>query len=696
MKNPFLFSACLLFGTQILAQSQTPQSPPPRVADFSVTPEGNGYRFNPIPPPLEQKAGAPPSFWSYYWEFGDGSFSFEERPLHHYERSGNYQQYLSATAHYDDGGKPKGKSNIMLAERTGSQPGGMPTVFDSLDLPIRMKAHRQARANEDLVCILSYRNLGNLNTDGRLHLFFNERRFNTTHFILDSARTHFNERLDGAVSQVLPTEASPAEAWTLLQLPKHTGSSIALTTELDAPNSSILQHLLSTARANYRTENIWRFDNLQPGENRNLFLAMRGTGNMLQDTNAFIYLEAVFAPFDPLIAPDRFVLEIEIVSSHDPNAIIVSDSRVNYRFLGSKKLDYKVQFQNNGEGPASTVEVKVEVPKGLDLNRMRPLEWYPKCPICPKPPTNRSCIDTALTKEGLVFTFRNIYLPGTNQKGVSKRDSTKGYVRYRIEAERNMPKRPFRSRAKITFDKNDPIFTNFTRTRFKVGTAPGLKMGYGFEPGFNTTDDPERGGTEGLQQLGYFFLGASLSPYKSWRVYPQIELLTGIRGRSPAQETTQSLVEEMDVMSSHPLLKLLKDTLILTTGTQSRSGFFSFETPFLLRKNFNSWFGAGLGASARILLENGETTTTHREDRINYAVMDNPNGVLEVVRSFSSQEMVSEIVPFNNRYFRYTSFADLTFGSVRSGLNLGIRGGAVFERKRKLAPFVQLSLELKL
>jgi hypothetical protein len=85
-----------------------------------------------------------------------------------------------------------------------------------------------------------------------------------------------------------------------------------------------------------------------------------------------------------------------------------------------------------------------------------------------------------------------------------------------------------------------------------------------------------------------------------------------------------------------------------------------------------------------------------REDRINYAVMDNPNGVLEVVRSFASQEMVSEIVPFNNRFFRYSTFADLTFGSVRSGLNLGIRGGTLFERKRKLAPFVQVSLELKL
>ncbi len=554
-------------------------------------------------------------------------------------------------------------------------------MFDSTQIPIRMKPNRQARANEELVCILSYRNLGLVTTDGRLHVFFNEKRFPVSHFVLDSARVHFNEQVDAAVSQVLPTDAPPTQGWTVLNLPAHTGVSTSLSG--DYPPSTIIANLLNTARGAYRVEKIWRFSNLQPGEKRNVFVALRGTDKMLQDTNAFIHVEAIFAPFDPVVAPDRFELEFEIVSSHDPNAIIVSDSRVNYRFVGSKKLYYKVQFQNNGEGPASTVELKVEIPEGLDMKRMRPMEWYPQCPICPKPPTNRSCLDTASTKEGLLFTFRNIYLPGTRQKDVDDRDSTKGFVRYRLDAERSMPKRPFRSRAKITFDKNPPIYTNYTRTRFKVGKSPGLKVGYGFEPNLGSTSTS--GENEPFVQDGYVFLGASISPYKSWRVYPQIELLAGVKGRGNPEETKFTQIKEFNVANPHPLLEGRMDSVIVDSIVQVKRGFVSFEVPFLLRKNFNRWFGMGVGGSARLILDNGETNTMVSTESIHYRVMDNPNGTLGIVRDVSHHETGNVLVPFSGTRYRYSAFADMTIGSVRKGLNLGVRGGGDFRAAAKNA-----------
>ncbi|MFN0175551.1 MAG: PKD domain-containing protein [Saprospiraceae bacterium] len=684
MKNLSVLFAFLLFGTPLFAQKKVAEAPP-RVLDFTVAPEGDGYRFTPVPPPLLQKAGAPLAFWTYYWEFDDGSFSFEESPLHKFGKAGGYDPILEATAHYDDGKLPTKKGKGIMASQIGGQPGDLPTVFDSLQLPIRMVASRQARANEELTCILSYRNLGMVRTDGRVYLFFNERRFPSSHFALDSARLHFNEKVDAAVSQVLPMDVPITNGWTLLHLPSHTG--VSSTLPADAPSSEILENLLSNARGAYKEEKIWRFTDLQPGEKRNMFVALQGTDKMLQDTNAFIHLEAIFAPFDPLIPAERYVLEFEIVSSHDPNAIIVSDSRVNYRSFGKKKLDYKVQFQNNGEGPASTVEVKVEVPEGLDMRRMRPLEWYPKCPICPKLPSNRSCIDTTSTKDGLVFTFRNIYLPGSRQKGIEDRDSTKGFVRYRIEAERNMPKTPFRSRAKITFDKNAPIYTNFTRTRFKVGISPGLKAGYAFEPNFensvNTTGE-EQEEKKPFVQNGYAFLGASLSPFKSWRIYPQVELLTGIKGR---EETTS--------MSSSIDTTLIDNTGIVFTRItidsfmeETSQGFVSFELPVLLRKNFTRFFGAGIGGSAMIQFNNGETRVRNREIIIEQFPMQDPK-----VRS---DTIFVSTTSLSSKPIRYRAFADLTFGSVRQGLNLGIRGGAMLERKRKLRPFVQVSLELKL
>ncbi|MBC7774755.1 MAG: PKD domain-containing protein [Phycisphaerae bacterium] len=685
MKNLILLFVSLLFCTHLGAQKTGPTTTttPARVVDFTTTLEGYAYRFTPIPAPLQQKAGAPPAFWTYYWEFGDGSFSFEEKPLHAYKKAGSYNPILEATAHYDDGGRPKGKSASLLAMQTGNDPRGLPTAFDSTQQAIRMRPSRQARAEEEMVCILSYRNLGRVRTDGRLHVFFNERNF-PSHFALDSARLHFSEMADDAVSQVFPGEALPTNGWTVLNLPSHTGVSTSLSGEF--PLNTPLEKLLDTARRDYRDEKIWRFNNLLPNEKRNLFVALRGTANMLKDTSAFIHVEAIFAPFDPAVLPERFILEFEIVSSHDPNAILVSDSRVNYRSIGAKKIDYKVQFQNNGEGPASTVELKVEIPEGLDMKRMRPLDWYPKCPICPQPATNRSCIDTASSKEGLLFTFRNIYLPGTRQEGVDDRDSTKGFVRYRIEAEHGMPKRSFRSRAKITFDKNDPIYTNYTRTRFKVGLSPGLKVGYGFETSPNDSTTGLRG-IEEFTQGGYVFFGLSISPFKSWRVYPQLELLTGIKGQTTGPETQMDFV---DTISHNIVNGIVIDTLSFKTITsQSSTGHFSFELPVMLRKNFSRFFGAGLGGSCRVLFENGKTVSQTQE-----RVVVQISGLSPELNS----ETLFAPVETSNRvtHFRYTAFADLTFGSVRKGLSLGIRGGAMLEQKQKMRPFAQLSLELKL
>lgn len=679
MKVPAIFLSIQLLCAPLIAQNQPAQAP--RVVDFTVTTEGNGYQFKPSPPDLMQKAGAPEAYWTYYWEFGDGSFSFEDHPVHQYEKSGSYQAILYATAHYDDGKLPDKNGKGILAHGSGPQPGNLPTVFEDQQWPIQLKATREARAREELVCILSYRNLGQVSTDGRLHLFFNERKFPGAHFAYDSARMYFKERMDSDLSFELPTATGLYDSWTVLDLPSHTGTSTQYSA--DFPASTILENLLSKARGTYRTEKIWRFDQLQPGAHRNLFIPLRGTEKMLQDTNAFIHVEGIFAPFDPAIPPERFELEFEIVSSHDPNAIIVSDSRANYRLIGSKKLDYKVQFQNNGAGPASMVELKVEIPAGLDRKQMRLLEWYPECPVCPKTPSSLSCLDTATTPTGLLFTFRNIYLPGSRQKDVAHRDSTQGYVRYRLDADQDMPKLPFRSRASITFDKNPPIFTNYTRTRFKTGRSPGLKVGYGFQPNFSSSDNT--GEDDAFLSNGYFFLGASLSPYKSWRVYPQIELLTGIKGREdlPSSSTTSFQFAP----NSNPEFK---DSIVIQTVTSGNRGSLSFEIPVLIRKNFTKFFGAGLGISGRIILENGtdqrtRNTTIHTLTLV--GVPPPPPMVLPETIQLSSHR--------DTRY-AYTVFGDLSFGAVRKGLNFGIRGGVLGIGQDKISPFIQTSLELKL
>ncbi|MBL7775541.1 MAG: PKD domain-containing protein [Saprospiraceae bacterium] len=675
MKTPLATALLLLFFLPLYSQETQPQPP-----EFSTRPEAGALRFTAKEPPLPAPIpGAPEPFYTHYWEFGDGDFSFEKSPLHRYARAGNYTAMLDLTAHYDDKKKPPGVQQSILADAGGS-PDSLRSVFEKERETIALKTNRQPRPNEELVCIISYRNTSQFVTDGRLHLFFNEKKFRTRHFGLQSARSHFGETEEAAFSAA---ERPRVFDWSALSesLASSAGDA-ALPLLVYAPPDPRTEGMLAKARETYRDGQTWRFSQLRPGETRNLFVSLGSLPTMLQDTSAFIHLQGILENFDPAIPAGEFVLEIEIVSSHDPNAIAVSDNRVNYRRLGGEKLDYKVQFQNNGEGPAKKVELTITVPEGLNTTRMRPLSWYPECPICPKTAANReqlSCLDTATFASGLVFTFRNIYLPGSRQAGVTDYDSTKGFVRYRLEPEKRMPKRSFHSQAKIVFDKNKPIYTNFSKTRFKPGLSPGPKVGYGFRP-------------DSTSESGYFFLGMSLSPYKPWKIYPQVELLTGLKGRTELPES--EIVERTGLPNGPPMGADFVFDTVTTTDFSGDRGFVSVEVPLLLRKNFTGFFGAGLGVSARVFFENG-TDRRHisrREDLyvFNAAV---PGGYqLQSSKPLGAAEQQNQ--SYSATTARFSLFADLTLGAVRAGPNLGIRVGGLLDRG--FQPFVQLALEVKL
>jgi hypothetical protein len=408
---------------------------------------------------------------------------------------------------------------------------------------------------------------------------------------------------------------------------------------------------------------------LRPGEIRNLFVTFEATPSMLRDTSAMVHMLGVFVPTDPAVEPDSVVLTMEIVNSHDPNTLAVSDTRINYRKVNQRELDYRVRFQNNGERQAETVEVTIAVPGGLNAAGMQPLDWYPACPICPPDGTlPGGCLDTAVTDQGIVFTFRNIYLPGSKQRGVSAYDSTKGYVRYRILPEKNMPKRSFSSRASIVFDQNTPVVTRRSTTRFKPGFSPGLKIGYGFDP-------------EAVEE-GYVFAGVSFSPYRSWRWHPQAELLTGFYGRTELPSDTAVTVKHGGFTS----MGVLPDTVTQTISGGTRSTY-AFEVPVLLRKNVTGWLGIGVGASARLVWEKGENTFSERSRQEFYE----PGSIIPYKVVPLGQTTSSE--PFSQTTFMPALFADVTLGRVRSGPMLGLRAGKLFDENAGF--FFQVCLEYK-
>ncbi len=674
MKTSLVLLAFLLCGVAGYAQTQEPESMPP--ADFTAMPDKNGaVHFTPKCPPLtEPVPGAPKPFYTYYWEFGDGGFSFEPDPTHTYADGGNYLAILAATAHYDDKKKPPGiGTRSVLADAGTNKAQELADVFTEKYTALGMRTNREPRAEEDLILVVSYRNNSKMTSDGRLHLFFNEKKFPAPHFTFQNARTPFGEVNEASMTQA---DAPQIFDWSSLGTDWSATGSAASPFRWIAPPPAGAD-LLKKARESYRESQTWRFTQLKPGEKRNLFVTLQSTASMLKDTSAFIHLKTILEPFEPDASAEEYTLEIKIVGSHDPNLIAVSDNRVNYRHMATKKLDYEVQFQNNGEGPAKKIELTITLPDGLNGRKMRPLSWYPKCPVCPKvPPANPvGCIDTVTTQNSLIFTFRNIYLPGSHQEGVSHYDSTKGFVRYRIDPDKDMPKLPFRSQARIVFDKNKPIYTNFSKTRFKMGLSPGLKTGYAFRPDSSGQ--------------GYFFMGGSLSPYKSWKIYPQVELLTGLKGRTVLPD----VVTRDTVIHTMPSDIDFTDTLRETVVSGNR-GFVSLEVPVLLRKNFTRFFGLGIGASARITFENGEDRILKTDSLLLYRA-DLMTGIFTFIKSSPSKNPPEQsVIAYNNTYTHFSFFGDLTLGAVRAGPNLGIRAGGFFDRG--FHPFVQIAFEVKL
>ncbi len=667
--SKLIMLSCLFILPHFLA-GQTVAVPEASVADFKVFLEGDAVTFTPVLPPLSQVAGAPKAYWTYLWEFGDGDKSTQEAPRHVYSGAGEYSATLDVIAHYDDGKKPtRKKSKVVAPNRESLTSAPMEDVFDAKSRQaIALASAANPRAGEELSFVLSYRNKGSLPINGSLHLFFNEKKFPSPHFKFLESRPCFGEIEAPLYSDETPDGPGlPYSNWSNIGLLAPSQLQIA-TRPANSPTPSILLD----ARGKYREERAWKFENLDADARRNFFFSLEGASTLIKDVNTLIHLEAIIVPDDPSLPAEPCILELEIVASHDPNVIAVSDNRINYRIIDNKALDYKIRFQNNGEGPAGTVNVAIEIPKGLNIQKLEPLDWQPKCPICPKTPTKNSCLDTVFTENGLIFIFRNIYLPGSNQAGVNNLDSTKGFVKYRIAADHQMPKYPFSSRARIVFDRHAPIFTNYTHTRFKVGISPGIKVGW------NVLPDSLKG--------GYYFIGATLSPFKSWRMYPQMEFLTGLKGR---QNLPEKQMQGLIITGINGAA--FKDTTYLDTIIQTQRGFVSFEIPLLLRKNFNKHLGLGLGLSTRLSIENGETSTKTQQTSIHWT--DSSVGFVQEIKQGESKKVVAS---YSSTHYHYLAFGDLSLGSVRAGPNLGIRAGALFGKGQTVRPFIQVSVEVKL
>lgn len=604
-----------------------------RRATIEYTQKGKQLSFKPVTPPLIPIAGAPKPSYSYLWEMGDGHYSKAAEPKHVYKTKGTYTARLAVTNNYDNGKPPATRpKKVAINETSDDIYQDIASIEDQNGFSIQKNC--DPIPEQEMVVILSYQNLENYVTNGKLYLFYNEKQFKNNNFELLDLRTHAGEReikentivaindLDNSASYLASTE-------TLAPVKKYANT----TTEEDLDTS------LAEAHKTYNNASILEFDDANPAETRNVFYTFKTTPEMIKDTSATVTMRGIYVPNRSFKNHKVKNLEMEIVTSHDPNKMGSNGSFMNYRFVRFKRVNFKTRFQNNGEGPARMIRLETDVPDMFDKKTFQIEEMYPKCPICPKDeiPTT-SCLDTIIKQNQIFFTFKNIYLPGSEQKNVKEKDSTKGFVKYSMKFNKDFHKVNTRSRTAIIFDKNEPIITNYATTRFLPGISIGAKAGYNYYPN--------------LDKSRSYFVGATISPYKSYRFYWQAELINSVHDFNSATTITNGFTTTANGVRQ-------------ATRTTRTTGYSNFnnEVPLLLRYNINNFIGIGAGVQANI----NASEKQEQYNRIDYFESDKPDSpIIKTEESSSSSNKT-----FSNS--KSGLLFDLTLGFARIGPSLGAR-----------------------
>lgn len=569
----FLFFSFYTVGlsSQELIKKDTLQ----KKATIKHTINENELLLTPITPPLRQIAGAPKAYYSYFWEFGDGKFSKQKEPKHTYKTKGDYEVKLWVTNHYDVGKPPSTRPEKVSIKKTSK-----PVKNDeaSMNDDLELQINRDPVPEQEMVMVLSYKNPKPYVSNGRVYLFYNEKKYKKDNFTLSDFRTYHNEKLvteneNDGVAYVNNVDDN-AKLYASL-------TNEVYQQELQDSTKTDLEKTLRESKEYYKNWNVFDFDNINPSEERNMFFTFKTTPEMLKDTSAIISVRGVYIPDRTYKNHKVKEKEMEIVTSHDPNKMSSNGTLMNYRLVRFKTLKYKVQFQNDGEGPAKTIRLETDIPDMLDKSTLKVVDMYPKCEICPKKPVQYSCLDTTFTDKQAIFTFKNIYLPGTNQKGVKEKDSTKGFVKYKIKFSKDFHKKKTKSKTAIFFDKNDPIITNTSTTRFLPGISVGVKAGYNEFTKLNKSKS--------------YFVGATVSPFKSYRWYWQAELLTN-------KHTFSSDRNIVEVKEDTPA----QSKIITRTTTEFNYENIDVEIPLLIRYNINNYFGLGAGFQGVISLQENQ------------------------------------------------------------------------------------------
>jgi PKD repeat protein len=628
----------ILFFLSIIANSQTKvKDTTTRRSKIIIEKSSNKVNLKSENPALIQVAGAPKASFSHFWELGDGHYSKVAEPKHVYKKPGNYKINLSVTNNYDNGKPPKTRPKTVAVNDVLDT---NYTEIASLQDTIQYKIfnNREPVPDEEIVIGISYKNPLDYVANGKLYLFYNDKEFKNDNFELLEARTHFGEK------EILEDGLACADDWNTSA--SNIASEMATISDRKFNTEENLDQTLLESKTLFRNMKVFEFDHMNAKETRNMFFTFKTTPEMIKDTTATVKMRGIYVPDRSYKNHKKKTLEMEIVTSHDPNKMSSNAAFMNYRLVRFKKINFKTRFQNDGEGPARTIRLETDIPDMFDKKTLQIVDSYPKCPICPKnEEINYSCLDTIIKQKQIFFTFKNIYIPGSTQKNVIEKDSTKGFVKYTMKFVKDFHKQSTKSRTAIIFDKNEPVITNYATTRFLPGISIGAKTGYNV--------------FANLKDSKSYFVSATISPYKAYRFYWQAELQNSSHNYKSESTVTQK-------RENNPATGEAQET-ITTTFTEFKN--IAVEIPVLIRYNINNYFGVGAGILGGINVVEKENINTNVQifSILNVRKLDKTSEiVLEEKQNFSK--------------FKSGILLDFTAGFSRIGPSVGVRYNLSFEK----------------
>ncbi len=607
----------------------------------------NSFAFKSEKPILNQIAGAPKAFYSSYWEFGDGNFSTKEEPNHTYKEAGDYEVKLWATNNYDSGKTPSTRPQKV---KTNDKADTSENEIQLMDNDIVLRRNREPLPDEEFVVILSYKNEKDYVTNGKIYFYYNEKEFKNDNFELVETRNYNNESIEEISNDFVYNDDFDANNSAYVSLENQIYSS---TKFQDTTIRKNLPLSLEQAKQKFKKGKTITFNNLNPNEQRNVFFTLKTTPEMIKDTSAILKVRSIYVPDSNYENHKIKDMEMEIVTSHDPNKMSTNGMFINYRLVRFKRINFKTRFQNNGEGPATTIRLETDVPDMYDKSTLQIEGMYPDCPICPKNQEVRySCLDTIVAQKQIIFTFKNIYLPGSEQKNVTEKDSTKGFVRYSLKFGKDFHKVKTKSQTAIIFDKNDPIITNYSVTRFNPGISIGAKTGYNYFPK--------------LENAKSYFVGATVSPYKSYRWYWQSELLFNKLDFDEA--TLTSDLRQVNIQN--PIGTIIDVGYERKITSSQTNRIVADIVPVSIRYNINNYVGIGFGPQFSTTISS--TKETNQLIQYYQAIQTSTGGI-------GIGDEIPELKREENTSIKEKTqvqtqlFADVTLGFARIGPSLGIR-----------------------